>query len=203
MSRMRAFLSLLIFAFISCGNDLSFQNEGDDFKNILLRHIEKYPDMQIEDALKIAYQSAMGPSHLLEHGNENAKKYLVREFAAIKPDSSTELTENISNGIIRVNLIKFKSLALNIDSLFEAVKKTAAIMNPDTALFLKHINIIENMIVSEELKYSTEAFRKLIQVTKEKKFSPFHHSSVFIEKYDPHYRIVSKSIFYQYFPNQD
>ena len=35
------------------------------FADILLSHLERYPDMQLEDCVKLAYQNVFGPGHLL------------------------------------------------------------------------------------------------------------------------------------------
>ena len=45
-------------------------------RNSLITHYEKYPEMQIQDAVKLLFQSEFGPGHLLSN-TDYARKYLL------------------------------------------------------------------------------------------------------------------------------
>ena len=67
-------------------------------KEILRDHFYKYPKMQIQDAVKLLFQSEFGPGHLLSN-TDYARKLLVDEIELTKDHDS--VIEVISNQYVR------------------------------------------------------------------------------------------------------
>lgn len=187
-------LVVLLFSFPNRSYTEILKSE-DDFKSVVYRQLQMYPEMLLLDVLKIAYQSAMGPSHLLKYGEDNAKKYLYKEYESVIPDSVQYLTEDISNGFIRVNLSKYKSLGLNIDTLFTIMIESAKLSSPDTNLLEKNIAILEEMLKNNLLHYNFEELIEYKNKLHSTSYAPFHHSEKYSLLYNPQYRIVLQKIF--------
>ena len=70
-------------------------------KEILRKHLKKYPEMQIQDAVKLLFQSEFGPGHLLSN-TEYAKKLLKEEIELTKDNEP--VVEEISENYVRYYL---------------------------------------------------------------------------------------------------
>ena len=72
--------------------------------NILLEHFVRYPDMEPQDAVKLLYQRAYGPGHMLRDP-KGALAALRREMAGLgEPLPRERLYEPIGGGLCRLNL---------------------------------------------------------------------------------------------------
>lgn len=90
----------------------------------LQEQMRLHPAMQPQDVLKLCYQAAHGAEHLLTD-IDRARAYFDRELAAVPPDLSAPLAEDISRDITRINLGAWKAAALPPDWLFRMFVRTA------------------------------------------------------------------------------
>ena len=68
-----------------------------DFEKIVLLHAEKYPLMQAQDFVKLAYQAAFGCGHMVK-GTENALLRVQSE----RNNTYAVFAEDIGNGYVPV-----------------------------------------------------------------------------------------------------
>ena len=95
-----------------------------DFLNVLKMHILKYPKMQPADLVKLAYQSAFGPGHLIKDV-ARAEYYFFSELEAVNGEGD-ELYTEIGGGFVRVSLFALKqspSLAKAVFSMMPSFSK--------------------------------------------------------------------------------
>ena len=72
-------------------------------KQIIFEHLKKYPESEITDIVKLVYQNEFGGGHLIAD-EEMSLKRIQGELELIQFDPEKPLTEDIGNGIVRVNL---------------------------------------------------------------------------------------------------
>ena len=58
-------------------------------KNMLLKHYEAYPKMQLIDAVKLAYQSEFGGGHMIKSETESLQR-LKDEYNTLQVSSDSD-----------------------------------------------------------------------------------------------------------------
>ena len=86
-------------------------------EQILLTHFARYPKMTPQDAVKLLYQSAFGPGHLIAD-QTYALRRLEEELAAT-PAHDGELLEPIGGGFARLHLGAAKAQNLPVSAIFD------------------------------------------------------------------------------------
>jgi hypothetical protein len=169
-----------------------------NMENIFITQYQKYPNMEIRDYYKLLYQAEFGVKHLLID-TLKSKQYLVEEYNSISAKNEL-LYEYISGDhqIIRVNLSSFKYRKFSIDSLFEVMKKSASLISSNEKSFLEQWSILKKLIEKGDIPLNhqivSEYEKIFLNGIKEE-----HHSEIFINKYNPHYRVVLKEVFFSTF----
>ena len=150
-------------------------------KEILKDHLKKYPQMQIQDAVKLLFQSEFGPGHLLRN-TDYARKLLVEEIELTKDDESA--IEKISDQYVRFYL---GNLTLDdIDDVLGAMIESAQIQGSKENFMKKLSDLKEmNLFDGDELdEYLNEYVKRDSLMVS--------HSDVYRACYQPHYRVLLK-----------
>ena len=84
-------------------------------RTILLAHFDRYPVMTPQDAVKLVYQSAFGPGHLLADP-DRARAFLHREWEET-PAREGAVWESIGNGYARLHLAAAKAANLEEETM--------------------------------------------------------------------------------------
>ena len=150
-------------------------------KEILKDHLKKYPQMQIQDAVKLLFQSEFGPGHLLRN-TDYARKLLVEEIELTKDDESA--IEKISDQYVRFYL---GNLTLeDIDDVLGAMIESAQIQGSKENFMKKLSDLKEmNLFEGDELdEYLNEYLKRDSLMVS--------HSDVYRTCYQPHYRVLLK-----------
>lgn len=157
-----------------------------DTKEILLFHATRYPRMTPQDAVKLLYQNAFGPGHLLRDP-QKAREYLRQERAALPP--STPLPpEPIGNGLVRVYLNGLSPEAL--EQLFLDFSRTAATFQGDKAHFLHSLTLLETLTAQGKLPFSSAALAAYLTDYRQAGYPLVSHSPQYKAAYAPAYRVV-------------
>lgn len=143
-------------------------------ENIIKWHQQKYPKMQDQDLYKLLYQSEFGTGHSIEN-SKIALTRLQNEINQLTASNTKDLYEYISNDIIRINLETYKYYNLDINNLFNAFV-LLSYKTGDNDKFIYKLNEFNIPFVSK---------------------GPVHHSEIYNQVYNPHYRIVSTSFLTQ------
>ncbi len=161
------------------------------FVALLNTQVEKHPLMQIQDVYKLIYQSAFGNSHLLIDP-ERARRHLDRELAGIR-GRDVPLLENISpdSSLVRVNLCAFRYRRLDRDLLFEAMLKSAGRSREASELFRKRWHEFVKMVELKKLPFNPERV-KVFETRYLAEPREMHHSKIYTNAYNPHYRVVRR-----------
>ena len=146
-------------------------------------HIKKYPLSTWEDMVKLCYQASFGAEHILSD-IDGAEKYFYSEFNSLIPCDG-EICEYISDNVCRINMAAWKAEGLCPGWLFEMFRLSCKVAEDGEGIFSRGI---------EDLKTLYPNMADDIDGYLEKGVRAIHHSSVYREAYDPHYRIVSARV---------
>jgi hypothetical protein len=166
----------------------------DEWNNILLSHYKRYPLMEVEDYIKLIYQSTFGPYHF--QGNPNYKNVSSRiESELSQITSSYNLIEDIGNDYVRVHLGAIKENRISIDEVIEAfINSMNDYLNVDSATinFMLGINYLK--IIVTDVQNETKAKESILKIDEYLKsgIRPIHHSQTYRDNYYPHYRVIAK-----------
>lgn len=162
----------------------------DELKQVILKHIKKYPKQELQDVLKMLYQNEFGPKHLAENEIECFKS-LSKEFQSVQYDENEELFEDIGYNALRLNLKAIpKDTDLNyINKII--VKSNGDFCGTNEKLVIK-FGLLVVMAENNEIPFNIERVREETNAFAKNGFKPISHSDIFKENYFPSYRIISK-----------
>ena len=144
--------------------------------------IARYPESEIRDMVKLAYQAAYGPAHNIAD-RELARKYFMKEFSAADTSKNVPLFEVISPDFCRINLGAWKKAGLPGDWLFNMFCASAETLPDSGVVFDSYIRDLEKLLGSK--KPELDAFMK------QYRGNAVHHSAQYRKKYAPSYRLVN------------
>lgn len=153
-------------------------------KNILDTHFRKYSQMQIQDAVKLIFQSEFGPGHLIENP-EFARKMLVQELLETK-HMAPEIIP-VSHNLVRLHLGQMDESF--VDVILEAMMTTANEVQGSMECFLDKLTVLKsfNSFKAEEIEaYLNEYLQGASLVVS--------HTEIYRKLYQPHYRILKKEL---------
>ncbi len=175
---------------------LSFTENDKKVKIIkaVREEIELHPKSTLLDLYKNFFQGRFGTGHMIP-SRDAAMSYLNEELKeAEKFDTVMFQPVGYGNRFYRVNILLIKDSLISRDDLLDAF-----ISGQDTSI---HISIEEwkqewdsILKIIEELELNLPEFEKdklFIESNLEKGIIVGHHNNIFMENYNPHYRLVPK-----------
>ncbi len=169
----------------------------DEWQTVLSDHFRRYPLMQMEDFIKLTYQSVFGPRHLHAVPDETAiKEYLLAELQeALPPSLELPLVEDIGGGYRRVSLDAVRRGKISIDNLtsafLQSMTASAVFDERSVCRFKNRIEALLNLIRDGVIPLPFAASRAFVDQFMEQGIRPIHHSGTYRQNYDPQYRVVS------------
>ena len=156
-----------------------------DFAETVRVHRTRYPLMQPQDYVKLAYQSEFGPAHLVTD-EAAVLRFLLEEWQAVTAAEVPCNPEPIGNGFCRFHLTRAFSPAVAAPMLAKLFIQSA--QNPTGT--------------PSGLGARLEALRALPVAGMEEYLAGYrgrgcpavHHSEAFASAYRPHYRVVLGSL---------
>jgi len=177
------------------------------------RQMQAYPKSTLADLYKNFFQDKFGPGHIIAD-TTSAGNYLRREMAsyALAEEAASQAARIVYGPLIkgaaaeptgwegqffRVNLSVVKSGRIPYDVFFDAFVRSVNGIRPiAVADWHKEWNKIEKIIRSMNLHLPEyDADKQAIEDRLNRGEYVGEHSEAFIKAYDPHYRIVSRTIF--------
>ena len=165
----------------------------DELKAILTEHARRYPLMEPTDAVKLIYQNEFGGGHMIAN-EEACLAYLLREYTNTPRNFDLPLTENIGNGIVRVNLAV---LAENrVKDLGKGFIASANAHRGNLNSFLQKLEVLRQ--ATEEGVFSFDLCRldAYLDAYRAAGYPAVSHSEAYRKAYCPAYRIIKR----EYFP---
>ena len=162
---------------------------AEGIEDILLKHYQKYPQMELNDFIKLIYQNSFGPRHMHNPSKEDVLKYLDEEIKVVT--NETEIIEDIGNGYVRVYLSKETNIEkLSNDFLNSMIEDTYTETN--IRVFYRKINILIKLIKKGSIKLPKKESINLVNEYLSNGINPVRHTKIYNELYKPHYRVIRK-----------
>ena len=160
-------------------------------KSILLAHARKYPLMEPTDAVKLIYQNEFGGGHLISD-TDACLDFLHREYRATPQDSNVPLTEDIGNGIVRVNLAALDAHNLSPEELGQSFIRSASLHKGSMDSFLNKLSILPALTQAGHMPFSSAVLERYLSEYQAAGYPPVSHSCIYRNTYRPAYRVVAK-----------
>ncbi len=164
-------------------------NYKETTRNLLIKHYETYPKLQIQDVFKFLYQSAFGCEHFIS-SLETVTDYIRKEYESI-PIENQPVVEQLDGAYCRVHLSYLNSglRASTLGSLFFFSAKKEVDGKSD---LIQKLKIAKELVCENLLPFQTDEFEKAVEDWETKGYPAVHHSNIFREAYNPSYRVIAK-----------
>ena len=160
--------------------------------DILLFHFARYPKMTPQDAVKLLYQSAFGPGHLLRD-EDMARNRLAEELAATQ-ESNSPLLEDIGGGYARLYLGAAKRANLPLEEIFARFLFSAQAACPGKAAFATGLSCLEALTAQGRAPFDSAALEAYLTEYRAEGCPMVSHSQTYRDHYHPAYRVVKNDV---------
>lgn len=166
-------------------------------KEYLLRQIERYPGMKVEDAVKLLYQSEFGGGHMIKN-SQASLRWLKEEWNQVREREMAEGQsedvpdfEEIGDGMCRINL-KALERGLSPETLNQIFVQSADRKPGKKASFEKKLDMLMECSRKGEVPFSSEETGAYLEEYKSQGYPPVSHSERYRLLYHPAYRVAAE-----------
>lgn len=161
------------------------------------RQMERYPHSTLRDLYKNYFQDRFGPGHIIadEKATDNYLRYELENAATMEGDDYEPT--GYEERFMRVNLSVIADGRVPYDKYLSAFVRSVNGIEPITIeQWREEWKVIDEVINKMNLNLPDyEADRAEIWALLERGEYVMHHSKLFEQHYDPHYRIIEREIF--------
>ncbi len=163
----------------------------DEIRAFLAEYAKKWPLLQIDDLIKLLYQSAFGCGHFAPD-EARVLAFLEEETAGVTPDESAALIEPVLGGYARVYLAPYAAQGMDLETLARLFMRAANEPPREAAKawFEAALECMEALAREGLLPFSGEAVRERLCAYRAAGCPALHHSEAFRAAYHPAYRVV-------------
>jgi hypothetical protein len=165
------------------------------FVNQLIdRHLQRYPRMQLADIYKLLHQAAMGAGHAIDDPTA-ARRRLEREAAQLAAGPADPIVDPISpdGQLARIHLRPYLAAGHALGALADAFVETARTRPPDADKLAKFCACLGDLAQAGELPFSRTQVEAYVGEIVSQGYPAVHHSEVYREAYAPAYRVIALS----------
>lgn len=182
-------------------------------REILLRHLERYPKMQVTDAVKLLFQSEFGGGHMIADP-EKSLNWIKREWEQLREDAQrnetypenereqsfqeTPVLEKIGGGLCRMSL-RVLDEGLSPETLNRMFVKTAEKTTGRVEAFEEKLDILRELCREGKTSFGLDELEEYLISYKKEGYPPVSHSECYHIQYHPAYRVVSDE-YARYYP---
>ncbi len=156
---------------------------GVPFGDIARWHARRYPEMEAQDFIKLAYQSARGSGHLLP-SPEKALAFLKQELAAT-PQTDAPLFVPLGGGLCRLELAGLAASGLRLETvvgMFAAAEGCGGLE--------ANLSALEGLAAEGALPISGDERAAALRAYRGTGMPAVHHSDAYRAAYHPAYRLA-------------
>ncbi|KAA6324147.1 hypothetical protein EZS27_026491 [termite gut metagenome] len=163
------------------------------------KQLEKYPELRLQDIYKNFYQDCFGTGHAIPD-TAMVLNYLKNELQNTVSMPSAPMVELLGwqHNFVRIHIDWVRQGKISAEKLAEAFIVSASKINEkDTGNWKNEWKTITRIIEENHLPVKNYEIDKAIidSVLRENPNRAMHHSTAFNENYNPHYRVIEKSVF--------
>ena len=157
-------------------------------REVLNFHLKKYPKMQLQDMVKLIYQSEFGGGHMIADQAESLER-IKKEYAGGGWENDS-LVDPAGLGMCRISL-KVLSQGLSADTLNSMFVHSAEEIHGSVKGLEQGLVLLNDMCRRRELPFSLEELQSYCEAYREKGYPAVSHSQAYREAYHPSYRIAA------------
>jgi hypothetical protein len=178
---------------VSCSEEAL--QEVPEWSDIILDHLERYPDMELDDLYKLVHQGATGSEHAVG-STEAARQWLEDELATLSDGPEEPLTDTIAPGgaHVRIHLRPFLQAGGNPEELLQAFVETANTPTASTRGLARALATALDMARGDLLPWDADQVESRFAELQAAGYPAVHHSTTFADRYRPAYRVVSGTL---------
>ncbi|NLI38108.1 MAG: hypothetical protein GX384_02010 [Clostridiaceae bacterium] len=164
-----------------------------DLRSIMMMHAGLYPEMQIQDMVKLIFQNEFAGGHFIS--NEQKSLYrLLDEYEAVRqagkrPGAGSFFTD-IGNGLCRLDISVLGDTDINPSTVNRFFINTAKEVEGRMESFEEKLDVLRQCCINGDLKYSLEELEAYLDDYRREGYPPVSHSEIYRDAYSPAYRIV-------------
>lgn len=195
MTRIATYLTAVALLVVStaCTGD----STRERIRQSVERQMERYPHSTLRDLYKNYFQDRFGPGHIIadEKAADNYLRYELENSATMEGDDYEPT--GYEERFMRVNLSVIADGRVPYDKYLSAFVRSVNGIEPITIeQWREEWAVIDEVINEMNLNLPDyEADRAEIWALLERGEYVMHHSKLFEQHYDPHYRIIEREIF--------
>lgn len=164
-------------------------------KEILRKHLEHYPRMQIADVVKLLFQSEFGGGHMIASPAKSLM-WIRQEWADAAPNP--DVLEEIGDGMYRMYLSVLDQ-GLRPETLNQMFVRTADRKIGKKERFEQKLQGLLQGCERGEFPFRPAEVRAYLEEYQAQGYPPVSHSSLYRETYHPAYRVVAEC-YARYYP---
>ncbi len=168
-------------------------SDGDQLQEVLLWHQQRYPRMQIQDLVKLAYQNEFAGGHMIADAAISLQR-LRAEFQAIAGNCSGEKPDEvfvgIGNGLCRLQLAAIESTGIHLTTVNQIFVNTARSRRGDLTSFEHKLEVLRACCQAGSLPHSPADLDAFLLAYRAQGYPAISHSAVYRDHYKPAYRVV-------------
>ena len=162
---------------------------------LLDRHLQRYPRMQLEDVYKLLHQAALGPGHMLSDP-EHARVALENECRALEAGPGEPLVDPISpdGRLARVHLRPYVSQGHDLAALADAFVATPGVCPAAPEKLAKFCGCLGDLADAGGIPFTRGQVSAFFDDIAARGFPVVHHSPPFRDAYRPAYRVIATKL---------
>lgn len=152
-------------------------------------HAEKYREMMPVDVVKLLYLGEFGSEYIIK-SPEKALEDLKHEYASVVHDPEGEVSEDIGEGLCRINLAPLDTSELSLEELNDIFVKSSREIKGDRENFIKKLKIFVMLTKLDLFSFDYDEAKAFVKAYIDEGMPPVRHSDRYRAAYHPAYRVI-------------
>jgi hypothetical protein len=171
------------------------------WREVIHDHLDRYPDMELDDLYKLLHQGATGSEHAVG-STEAARTWLEDELATLGAGPAEPLVDTIAPGgtHVRIHLRPYLQAGGDPEALLQAFVETANAPSASTEGLARALDAALDMARDGLLPWDVARVEAHFDDLEAAGYPAVHHSAVFGLRYGPAYRVVSSTLLGHFLP---
>lgn len=154
--------------------------------SILKKHLRLYPKIQAEDIIKLCYQNEFGCEHLMIDQKQSLQM-LIQESASL--DKQDMKIEPIGNHLVRLYFGQLTQVEAY--TMHQLLVLTATTHKGNVASFINKLHLCQQYLNDSIIDQKINDYLA-------KGIEAIHHSQLYHQTYEPHYRVIHEDFLNYY-----
>ncbi len=168
-----------------------------ELKPLLLEHYQRYPQMTIQDLVKLIFQNEFAGGHMVTC--ELASLQRLQEECQGLDAIASVMFEDIGNNLCRLRLQAIRPSGVQLSTVNRFFVNTALSRRGRVSSFEQKLDLLRSCCEEGVLPFQTADLEAYLRTYRERGYPAVSHSQVYRQSYRPAYRVVGAE-YRDYFP---